>query len=155
MVVPVSMYMTESNISTEYLCIYQRYIIRVKWILVYHISMLNNCNINDKHFEVISVNKIVSTYAMYSVIVLFLMVNTVTHLAEHVISNSFVLGLSALSLVTSYYYFESHKLSFPCSPVYIMIHVTKNPANEVINPSLVISHMPPYSSSSILWKLFT
>lgn len=30
--------------------------------------------------------------------------------------------------------------------------LTKNKANDVIKPSLVSSHGPPYSSSSIFWK---
>lgn len=31
--------------------------------------------------------------------------------------------------------------------------LTRKPANEVMNPSFVNSHVPPYSSSSICWKL--
>jgi len=33
-----------------------------------------------------------------------------------------------------------------------MIQTTRNKANDVIKPSLVSSHGPPYSSSSIFWK---
>lgn len=36
-----------------------------------------------------------------------------------------------------------------CSPEYIMIQVTKKPAKDVMKPSLVNSHTPPNSSSSI------
>lgn len=32
-------------------------------------------------------------------------------------------------------------------------HVTRNSAKDVMNPSFVSSHVPPYSSSSICWKL--
>lgn len=35
----------------------------------------------------------------------------------------------------------------------ILNNFTKNPANDVIKPSLVSSHAPPNSSSSIDWKL--
>lgn len=37
--------------------------------------------------------------------------------------------------------------------VIITFFLTKKPANDVINPSLVNSHVPPYSSSSTFWKL--
>ena len=35
----------------------------------------------------------------------------------------------------------------------LKIVVTRNPAKETVNPSLVSSHAPPKSSSSISWKL--
>lgn len=34
-----------------------------------------------------------------------------------------------------------------------MIQDTMNPANEVMKPSFMSSQIPPYSSSSICWKL--
>lgn len=44
---------------------------------------------------------------------------------------------------------EKDDLSGETDPVAL----TRNPANEVMNPSFVNSHIPPYSSSSICWKL--